>query len=206
MHSRHGLGCVSGVPRGRAHRADHISGAPLERAAHDHRAPCGGARGRTWHPVVLQDEHRLCAHAPRAQRCRTGGSDGARGALRGSACARRQVTNIDTLRGRPLLVFTSSYQLLQEANWFQPVLDAAAIGMETNSTHALVAAATAGLGVAVLPRFVAARHPELVRISEDTAAHDVWLITHPEFRRDPKVSAMVDFLKGIAAALDPSRI
>jgi hypothetical protein len=33
------------------------------------------------------------------------------------------------------------------------------------------------------------------------AAHDTWLITHPELRRDPKVRAAADFLKQVAAAL-----
>jgi DNA-binding transcriptional LysR family regulator len=89
--------------------------------------------------------------------------------------------------------------MLQEAKWFQPVLDAANIRMETNSTHALVAAACAGLGIAVLPRFVARDVPELISVSDDVASHDVWLITHPDVRRDPKVRVMAEFLKHIAA-------
>ena len=36
-------------------------------------------------------------------------------------------------------------------------------------------------------------------VSDDVANQDVWLITHPEFRRDPKVRAAADFLKRIAA-------
>jgi hypothetical protein len=38
-----------------------------------------------------------------------------------------------------------------------------------------------------------------VELSDDVAAPDVWLITHPEFRRDPKVKATADFLKRIAS-------
>jgi len=64
--------------------------------------------------------------------------------------------------------------------------------METNSTHALLAAARAGIGVSVLPRFVARAHDDLVEVSDPAATHDVWLITHPEFRRDPKVRATAD--------------
>jgi DNA-binding transcriptional LysR family regulator len=40
---------------------------------------------------------------------------------------------------------------------------------------------------------------DLVAVSSDVADHDVWLITHPEVRRDPKVRATADFLKRIAA-------
>jgi hypothetical protein len=50
----------------------------------------------------------------------------------------------------------------------------------------------------VLPRFVARWHDDLA-ISDDVAAHDISLITHPEFRREPKVRAAADFLKQIAA-------
>ena len=112
--------------------------------------------------------------------------------------ARWQITTPETLRGVPLLTYTSAFQMLQEAKWFQAMLSAVGAYMETNSTHALVAAARAGVGVAVLPRFVARWHDDLVDVSDPVAAHDVWLITHPEFRRDPKVRATADFLKRIA--------
>jgi DNA-binding transcriptional LysR family regulator len=126
-------------------------------------------------------------------------------ARRLSPGGRWRVTNVDSLRGLSLLVYTPAFHLLQEARWFQPVLEHARIGLETNSTHALAAAARAGLGVAVLPRFVARHDAELVAVSDDVASHDVWLITHPEFRRDPKVRATADFLKKIAVSRDGLR-
>ena len=104
--------------------------------------------------------------------------------------------------GLPLLVYTSAFQLLQEARWFQPILESGDIVLETNSTHALVAAARADAGVAVLPRFVARWHEDLIEVSEPVTAQDVWLITHPEFRRDPKIRATADFLRRIASATD----
>jgi DNA-binding transcriptional LysR family regulator len=111
---------------------------------------------------------------------------------------RWRITNRDTLRGLRLLTYTSAFQMLQEAKWFQAVLSSAGAYMETNSTHALLAAARAGVGVAVLPGFVARWHDDLVDVSDGVASHDVWLITHPEFRRDPKVRATAEFLKRIA--------
>src|SRR5262249_13938646 len=115
---------------------------------------------------------------------------------------RRQGTSVGKPPKLPVPGFTSSYHMPQEAERVWPGLDASTVCMETNSTQALTAGATAGLGIAVLPRFVARRHEELASVSEDTAAHDVWLITHPEFRRDPKVRAVVEFLKTIAVALE----
>lgn len=110
-----------------------------------------------------------------------------------------RVVDSDSLQGLTLLTYTSSIDMLQDAKWFQPVRASATIGLTTNSTHALVAAATAGVGVAVLPTFVARQHEDLVVVSDNVAEHDVWLITHPEFRRDPNVRAVASFLKRIAA-------
>ena len=109
------------------------------------------------------------------------------------------IERVEDLRGLSLLVYTPAYQMLQEAKWLQPVLASANISVETNSTHTLLAATRAGAGVAVLPHFVAQDEPALVSVSEPVADHDVWLITHPEFRRDPKVRVTADFLKRIAA-------
>lgn len=107
--------------------------------------------------------------------------------------------NPDAWSDLPLLVYTPAFHMLQDAKWFQPILASARIGLETNSTHTLLAAARAGAGVAVLPRLVARGQDDLVAVSDDVAAHDVWLITHPEFRRDPKVRVTADFLKRHAA-------
>ena len=115
---------------------------------------------------------------------------------------RWRVTSAETLRGMPLLTYTSSFQMLQDAKWFQPVLSAAHAYMETNSTHALLAAARTGAGIAVLPGFVARSHDDLVEVSEAVAVNDVGLITHPEFRREPKVRATADFLMKIASGPD----
>lgn len=116
--------------------------------------------------------------------------------------ARWRITSPEMLRGAPLLTYTSAFQMLQEAKWFQAMLSSVGSYMETNSTHALLAATRAGVGVGVLPRFVARGHDDLVEVSEPVATHDVWLITHPEFRRDPKVRATADFLKRIAIGPD----
>jgi DNA-binding transcriptional LysR family regulator len=115
------------------------------------------------------------------------------------AGGRLRVTTPASLRGHALLVYTRAFMLLQEAAWFQRLLAAAPVALETNSTHALVAAARAGSGVAVLPTFVARAYDDLVAVSADVAGHDIWLTTHPDFRRDPTVRATADFIKRIAA-------
>ena len=114
---------------------------------------------------------------------------------------RLRITDRDSAKDVPLFVFTPALHMLQEAPWFQPLLDSSSIALETNSTHALLAAALAGAGASVLPSFVAGRHDDLVAVSDSVADHDVWLTTHPEFRRDPRVRVTADFLKSIAGGL-----
>jgi DNA-binding transcriptional LysR family regulator len=116
--------------------------------------------------------------------------------------ARWRITDRETLRGLPLLTYTAAFHILQDAKWFQAVLSSVGAYMETNSTHALLAAARAGVGVGVLPRFVARWHDDIVEVSDTVATQDVWLITHPEFRRDPKVRATAEVLKRIAIGPD----
>jgi DNA-binding transcriptional LysR family regulator len=108
------------------------------------------------------------------------------------------VHDADSARDLTLLVYTPQLHLLQQAVWFQSILAAARVALTTNGTHALLAAARAGAGIAVLPRFAARRYDDLQCVSENVAEHDVWLTTHPEFRRDPKVRATADFLQEIA--------
>ena len=112
---------------------------------------------------------------------------------------RIRVRRLADLRDWQLCTYTAPFQVLQNAKWFQPLLGSGSIALQSNSTHALLAAARAGAGIAVLPRFVAREHDDLVPVSDDVASHDILLITHPEVRRDPKVRATADFLKRLAA-------
>jgi DNA-binding transcriptional LysR family regulator len=111
---------------------------------------------------------------------------------------RIRIRTLADLRDWSLFTYTAPFQVLQNAKWFQPILGSASIALQSNSTHALLAAARAGAGIAVLPRFVAREYDELVAVSDDIASHDILLITHPEVRRDPKVRATADFLKQLA--------
>jgi DNA-binding transcriptional LysR family regulator len=107
-----------------------------------------------------------------------------------------------TTRGLNLLVYMPAYQALQNAAWFQPVLASSRVVLQTNSTHTLLAAARAGAGIVVVPRFMAPAYDELVAVSDDVShAGDLWLVVHPEVRRDPKVRATAAFLREIATHL-----
>jgi DNA-binding transcriptional LysR family regulator len=116
-----------------------------------------------------------------------------------AARARRRVVIDAHSRGLELLVYVPAWHALQSAAWFQPVLASSRVVLATNSSHALAAAARAGAGIAVVPRFMADR--TLAAVSDDLSAHDQWLVMHPEFRRDPKVQAVASFLRQISKSL-----
>jgi DNA-binding transcriptional LysR family regulator len=116
------------------------------------------------------------------------------------AARSRRRTSVDaSSRGLELLVYVPAWHALQSAAWFQPVLASSRVVLATNSSHVLAAAARTGAGLAVLPRFMADR--SLTAVSDDLSAHDQWLVMHPEFRRDPKVRAVANFLRQAASSL-----
>lgn len=124
-------------------------------------------------------------------------------ASKGFLAGRRlRIDGVASAGDLPLLAYTPQLRALQSAAWFGPVLASARVVLETNSTHTLLAAVRAGAGLAVLPRFVARLEEDLASVSDATGENDIWLITHPEFRRDPKVRAMADFLKQAATGPD----
>lgn len=103
--------------------------------------------------------------------------------------------------GLPLYVYDDALRFMQSAPWFERVLARTPPIVVTNSTHALVGAAQADLGVIVVPRFIA-RAAGLVAVSaRSVSRHDLWLVGHPDFRRDPRVAAVWSFLREIAGGL-----
>lgn len=97
----------------------------------------------------------------------------------------------------PLLIYSEQLEFLQCASWFRGVVEKADVRLTTNSTLTLVTAACEGLGVAPMSCFIGER-AGLVRINERAITqHDLWLVSHPEFRREPRVRAVAEFLKEI---------
>lgn len=117
-------------------------------------------------------------------------------ASRGWLGSRRlRIDGVEAARGQPLLVYLPEFHALQNAAWFQPVLAVSKVVLSTNSSHTLLAAARAGAGIAVVPRFMTRGYDELVSVSDDVAAGELWLVSHPEFRREPQVRATAEFLR-----------
>lgn len=79
------------------------------------------------------------------------------------------------------------------------------VACKVNSVLGLAEAVAAGLGVGHLPCFVGDAMPALRRLgpTEPAMATDLWLLTHPDLRRAPRVRVLLDFLAEEIAARRP---
>jgi DNA-binding transcriptional LysR family regulator len=78
-----------------------------------------------------------------------------------------------------------------------------AVIMEQGTVTGLLASVRSGMGIAVLPSFVARLEPELIqclRHDEDDKI-ELWLLTHERLRHTPRVRTVLDFLYGRLRAL-----
>jgi molybdate transport repressor ModE-like protein len=82
------------------------------------------------------------------------------------------------------------------ARWLAEHVDRHAIAYRSNSMLNQASAARAGLGLAVLPCFLAGGDPRLQRISGPLPelATELWLLTHPDLQRTARIRALLDLL------------
>jgi DNA-binding transcriptional LysR family regulator len=73
---------------------------------------------------------------------------------------------------------------------------------KSSSTFAQLNATQAGLGIAMLPCYIADPEPDLVRVGpfEPAMGTAVWLVVHKDLQRTPRIRACVDFLAQRLAA------
>ena len=74
--------------------------------------------------------------------------------------------------------------------------------LRVNDAEGLAQAVRSGLGLGVLPDFMAARDAALARVSEaPVLQRDLWLLVHPDLRQLPRVAAVLDWLAALPARL-----
>src|SRR5262245_13289680 len=85
---------------------------------------------------------------------------------------------------------------IAEAAWLARQFGDRRFSFRSNSQVAQAAAARAGYGMALLPRYLAAADPGLVPIprAECLPGRDVWLLVRRELKQVPRVRALADYL------------
>jgi DNA-binding transcriptional LysR family regulator len=123
-------------------------------------------------------------------------------AARGSAAGRRAAID---LAEDPFVGFDDSLAGIPQERWLARLAPDRRMTFRCNSTASILAAARAGLGVAVLPCFVADRDPELVRLDGPVPPdHELWLLVHGDLRRSPRVAAVIEWVDALVARARPA--
>ena len=112
---------------------------------------------------------------------------------------------IEDLSRHALVGFDETMSKHRIAAWLRKVAPDAALVARSNSVLGLVYSAKAGVGVAPLPIALGDAEPDLVRVIEPVAELTrIWrVLTTPELRRTPRVSAFFDFVVQESEALRP---
>lgn len=131
-------------------------------------------------------------------------------ALRGAPGLPQQVTALNELvRDAPWVAFERDASVRVYDPWLRQLLAHSNVRVRVDIYNAKAAMLRTGIGVGVLPTFMAENHPELVAVSEPIPAlsQPLWMLTHPDLRRTARVRAFMQFvgdaLAQRVAALQP---
>jgi len=112
---------------------------------------------------------------------------------------------IDELNAHKLIGFDDTMAGHRAAKWLREVAPEAEIAARVNSVLGLVSAAKSGVGLAPLPTALGDAETDLIRVIGPVPelARSWRLLTHPDLRRTPRVSAFFDFINDETDALRP---
>jgi DNA-binding transcriptional LysR family regulator len=129
-------------------------------------------------------------------------------ALRGAPELPQQLTPLDELlRDAPWVAFERDTQARIYDRWLQRNLAHSRVRLRVDIFNAKAAMLETGIGVGILPSFMAPQHPRLVAVSDPIPelAAPVWMLTHPDLRRTARVRVfMQDVGDAVGAMLGRS--
>ncbi|WP_235216162.1 substrate-binding domain-containing protein [Ruegeria halocynthiae] len=93
--------------------------------------------------------------------------------------------------------WTETYTHLPAAQWVERILKGRAPALTTTSLATQLTACANGLGLAVLPHFLA-RSNDLICLDADLGIDQpIWLVTHTNLAQSRRVRAVADFLRDV---------
>jgi DNA-binding transcriptional LysR family regulator len=116
-----------------------------------------------------------------------------------------QPAGIEDLARHALVGFDDTMARHRIAQWLRKVAPDAPMAARSSSVLGLVYSVKAGVGIGPLPLPLGDAEPDLVRVIEPVAELTrIWrLLTTPELRRTPRVSAFFDFIVSEIETLRP---
>lgn len=117
--------------------------------------------------------------------------------------ARHPAPADDPLAGRAMITWDEAHAHLPAAQWLAKRAPEAHVVLAVSTLRAQIAAARAGLGLAIIPDFLVT-DPDLVRVLApgDVFSDGVWLVLHADLAASSRVRAVADFL---AETVDAAR-
>lgn len=94
---------------------------------------------------------------------------------------------------------------LASARWLRERGHSARSVMQADSLHTLAHAVASGIGLGILPCYMADLDPRLVRVSDpiEELAGELWFLTHPELRATARIRALSEHLAQEFSSLRP---
>lgn len=117
-------------------------------------------------------------------------------ASRGYIARNGKPERVEDLSRHPLVSLDESMSKHRVVKWLKNSVPKAKISARNNSVLGLVYAVKSGLGIGPLPTAIADVEPDLVRVLGPIPelARSWRLLTHPDIRRTPRISAFFDFI------------
>lgn len=99
--------------------------------------------------------------------------------------------------------FDAEMDVLPQIRWLTKAVGAPRWVARASTTTGQALACVEGLGIALLPVFVAAREPRLVRLLPKlaTPSRDAWIVVHEDVRRNARVDVVVAWLSRLSELL-----
>jgi DNA-binding transcriptional LysR family regulator len=96
--------------------------------------------------------------------------------------------------GCSLVTMDTSLGAFADIEWLKAMLPAAKVTVRSNNRNVQAQMSSAGVGIAVLPRPVGDKQPNLQRVDlgEDPPTRDIWMGYHRDLRRSARLRAFVD--------------
>lgn len=110
---------------------------------------------------------------------------------------------------RDLIGYDDSLEHVPQQQWLRSFGPNSRLVFRSNELATLHEAAAAGVGLAVLPRFIGDADERLAPVATDKPppGRDLWLLIHPDLRRSPRFRVVIDHLVAVTqagrAVLDP---
>jgi len=110
--------------------------------------------------------------------------------------------SVADLRGQPLVYFIDAMLQVDELDTPRRLLPGMVESISSTNVFVHVAATRAGGGIGLLPMFMAAEHPDLVRVLPDQVSERLayWMVARPDSLRQPAVALVAQAIRRAVAA------